>query len=191
MMKKTFCICLLALVTMSVHAQKQGIGLRLGEPMGFTYKMYLPNNKALEFGLGSSPRGWNSTYYTNSFEDRYDDYDHISHRVRNTVYLQARYLIHNNLNTQGIEGKLDWYWGIGAVLKTARVEYRYRDEVPPQNVYKDSRTDIDFGPEVIGGLEYTFEDIPLTGFGELSLLVEVADRRTIRLLGGLGIRYNF
>ena len=191
-MKKSFCILLLTLAAVTLHAQKQGIGLRLGEPIGFTYKKYLPNNRAVEFGLGSAPRNWNSTYYINSFEDRYKNYDHLSHRVKNTVYLQGRYLIHNNLNTQGIEGKLDWYWGVGLVLKTARVEYRYRDELPPRdNIYRDTRTDIDFGPEIIGGLEYTFEDVPLAVFGELSLQVEITDRQTIRLLGGLGVRYNF
>lgn len=190
-MKTAFCILVLAFVSFGAYAQNQGIGLRLGEPLGITYKRYLPNNKAIEFGLGTQPRGWNTSYYRNSFEDRYDDLDFRSHKVKSAVYLQARYLLHNNINTQGIEGKLDWYWGVGAVLKSAKVEYRYRQELTPFAEGKRSRTDIDFGPEIIGGLEYTFQDIPLSVFGELSLMVEIVDRQTIRGLGGLGLRYNF
>ena len=191
-MKLIGCIIIALISVVQGYGQRQGIGLRLGEPTGITYKKYLPGNRAIEFGLGSSPRGWEYTYYRNSFEFHYPDHDHIAHRARSTVYLQGRYLIHNPISAQGVEGKFDWYWGVGLLLKSALVEYRYQNENPPVNpVFKDDRRDIDFGPEGIIGVEYTFEDIPLSVYGEFDLLLEVADRRALRFLGGLGIRYNF
>lgn len=178
--------------TGSVYAQRQGIGIRIGVPFGLTYKKYLPDNKALEFGFGTAPRGWEFAYYRNSFEFHYPDYEHISHRVTGTIYLQGRYLIHNPISTEGIKGKVDWYWGVGLLFKAARVDYRYRNEAPPfDEVFRDERTDVDFGPEGIAGAEYTFQNAPLSAFAEMSLMLELADRLTLRVPIGFGLRYNF
>jgi hypothetical protein len=77
------------------------------------------------------------------------------------------------------------------LLKFANVDYRYRNRDTGVLV-RDSRTDIDLGPEGILGMEYTFEDIPLTIFGEFSLMVEFADRPgAFRGFSGAGARYNF
>jgi hypothetical protein len=86
-------------------------------------------------------------------------------------------------------GKLQWYWGIGGLIKMARVDYRVKkiDVVTTR-----SQTDIDIGPEGILGMEYTFEDVPLTIFGEFSLFVEIVDRpAALRGMSGVGVRYNF
>jgi hypothetical protein len=184
--------CLFLFVSSEISAQHQGIGLRLGEPLGITYKRYLPANRAVEFVLGTAPNGWSSNYYSNSFEDRYDNYDEVNHDVNSVLYLQGKYLFHNPISAEGIDGKFTWYWGPGILLKSARVEYHYRDELRIDNrVYQKDRTDFDFGPELVGGLEYTFEDAPISVFGELELLLELTDRTTIRLLGGVGARFNF
>ncbi len=84
--------CLSLFVSFEISAQHQGIGLRLGEPLGITYKRYLPGNRAVEFVLGTAPKDWSSSYYSNSFEDRYDDYDEVSHDVNSVLYLQGKYL---------------------------------------------------------------------------------------------------
>jgi hypothetical protein len=187
-----FLVVVVSLGSTDVLAQHQAIGLRLGEPLGFTYKRYLPGNKALEFGLGTAPKGWSKNYYRNSFEDRYDNDDVVNVKVKSTLFLQGRYLIHYPIPAEGIEGKFNWYWGFGAVLKSAKVEYLYRKEVGNTNqTFKRNRNDIDFGPELIGGLEYTFEDAPVSIFGELSLFLELTDRTNFRLLGGAGARFNF
>ena len=89
-------------------------------------------------------------------------------------------------------GKLEWYWGAGAMLKFATVTYTYQLEDSPSNVGNDRRTDIDFGPEGIAGMEYTFDDIPLTLFGDVSLMLEFADRPlTVRAFAAAGARFNF
>ncbi len=185
-------IVLIAFVV-SASAQDRGIGLRAGEPSGISFKKYLPRNKAIELGLGTTTFGWNGNYYRNAFRDfdRYEGYDYHSHQVRNTIYLQAKYLLQNNIQIEGMMGKLDWYWGIGGLLKMAQIDYRFRDNTTTNNGL-DTRTDIDLGPEGIIGMEYTFEDVPLTIFGDISLMIEFADRPgTFRGLSGVGVRYNF
>jgi hypothetical protein len=190
-MKKLIGIFILLGITFGSYAQDRGIGIRLGAPMGITYKKYLPRNKAVEFGLGTLTNGWYNHYYENSFNDfdQFEGYDYVSHRVRSAVYLQGRYLLQNDIHIEGMMGKLEWYWGIGGVAKFGNVEYNYRFN---GIAGKEVRTDFDFGPEGILGMEYTFEDVPLTIFGEFSLMVEILDRPGIfRGLSGVGVRYNF
>ena len=55
------------------------------------------------------------------------------------------------------------------------------------NIYND----IDIGPEGMIGMEYTFEDVPITVFGEVSLMLELVDRVTLRPFTGVGARYRF
>jgi hypothetical protein len=191
MIKKLTGIFVLVFIMFGCVAQDRGIGIRLGAPMGITYKKYLPRNKAVEFGIGTLTNGWYDNYYEKSFHDfdQFEGYDYESHRVRSAVYLQGRYLLHNEIQIEGMMGKLDWYWGIGGVAKFGSVEYRYRlNGIAGREI----RTDFDFGPEGILGMEYTFEDVPLTIFGELSLMIEILDRPGIlRGLSGVGVRYNF
>ena len=164
--------------------------MRLGNPLGLTYKKYF-GSKALEFGIGSSGDGWNRGYYENSFEgkDKFNGYNYRSHRLKSSLYLQGRYLVHNEIYVQGLEGEWDWYWGIGGVLKFASVRYRYINDSGA--VQEETYSDIDLGPEGIAGMEYTFQDVPVAIFGEISLMMEIVDRLTLQPFGAVGVRYNF
>ena len=190
-MKTIFSVAILVVSFVSLRAQDRGIGLRLGNPYGITYKKYLPRDKAVEFGIGSGYTSWYPHYYENSFHhlDRYEGYDYVSHRVNAPLYLQGRYLLQQDIDIEGMMGKLQWYWGIGGLMKLATVDYRLkRIDV----VTTSTRTDIDIGPEGILGMEYTFEQVPLTIFGEFSLFIEIVDRpAALRGLSGVGVRYNF
>lgn len=189
-MRSVIVILFLTTATLA-FGQNQGLGLRVGNPLGLTYKRYLPNDRAFEFIFGTAPGGWNKNYYKNSFHDRYENAEYRSHSVSSTVYFQGRYLFQYNIPVEGMVGKLDWYWGAGALLKFANVKYTFRDNDAGPNS-TDKRTDIDFGPEAIGGMEYTFDDIPLTLFGEVSVLLEFADRPlTFRAFAAAGARFNF
>lgn len=195
MIRKVFLLTVpFTLVSLAAFSQHQAVGLRLGDPMGVTYKLYSPSGKATEFLLGTASRNWHRNYYENSFYDydKYDGYTYRSHRVENVIYLQARYLLHYDLHMEGVEGKFQWYWGLGGMLKFGKVEYRYYGRTPESSPGMDIQNNVDFGPEGIGGVEYTFEDVPLTVFGEASLMFEIVDRPlTLQLYGGVGIRYNF
>src|SRR4051812_7644051 len=79
-------------------AQDRSLGLRLGYPIGISYKTYIQSNHAVEFILGTAPGGWSSNYYKNSF-DKYSDFNnfsYMSHHVRSTLYLEGRYLFQYN-----------------------------------------------------------------------------------------------
>ena len=176
------------------YGQRQAFGLRLGDPIGLTYKRYTQTNKAIEFIFGTASPNWRHNYYENSFSkySKYDGYSYRSHKLNNPVYLQGRYLLHYHIPTDGMEGKLEWYWGVGAMLKVCKVEYRYADGPPDNGIKHDKRTSIDFGPDGILGVEYKFEDTPLNVFGEVSMLLELADRPlTPQLFGAVGARFIF
>lgn len=178
----------------TVVAQQQGVGLRLGDPMGVTYKKYQGRSRAVEFTLGSASARWHNSYYIDSFAERprYNPYRYQNHTVKSTVYLQGRYLFHTHLPLHNLQGTLTWYGGAGVLLKVSRVQYRFQSRETPFATQREVVRDIDIGPEGILGLEYTFQDTPLSVFGELSLLLEVADRpATLRGFGGMGVRYNF
>jgi hypothetical protein len=192
-MKQIVCLLILVGAGQVLFAQNQSIGIRLGEPIGVTYKNYVTKSTAFEFILGTASHGWSSGYYEKSFRNRdsYQGYRYSSHNVNNVVFFQGRYLMNYPIAVQGVEGKFDWYWGVGAALKLARVNYYYQNEQPPHNSYSDQRTDIDFGPEGIGGVEYKFEDLPITLFVEASLMLELGDRFNLHGLIGTGGRFNF
>jgi len=194
-MKQITIFLLCILISTAAAAQRRpdrSIGLRLGLPSGLVYKKYLPKGKAAEFLIGSVPGGWNQYYYENTFHDfdKYEGYHYRSHNINSTLYLHGRYLLQNDIYIDGMMGKLDWYWGAGAVMKLASVTYYYRDENDINRT--KNTTDIDFGPEGIIGMEYTFHDLPLTVLGDISLMLEIVDRpAALHGLSGLGIRYNF
>ena len=199
-MKRLVAILLLAMMSLSAFAQKQGLGLRIGNPLGLTYKRYLPNNRAFEIIFGTVPDKWHNGYYKNSFSDldKYDSYSYHSHDVEGTFYFQGRYLFQYDITAKRMLGKLDWYWGAGALFKFARVKYIYFYpwELGPGGstaLLEDSlQPNIDSGPEVITGIEYTFDQTPLTFFGEVSGFLEFADRPlTFWAFAAAGARFNF
>lgn len=190
-MKRIVLLLLPVLICTTAWSQNHSLGLRLGDPIGLTYKRQVGNNRAVEFILGTASPEWRKDYHRKSFYEysKYDGFNYVSHRLDNPVYLQARYLLHYDIPVENMEGRLQWYWGAGGMLKFGKIEYRYRDSPPDNGVRTDVRNTVDFGPEGIGGVEYTFEDTPLNVFGEVSLLIEVADRPlTVQAFGAVGAR---
>lgn len=169
------------------------ISMRLGVPIGFTYKTYVTKKAAFEFGIGAAGPQWGRHYYINTFNNisKYENFKYIDHRVHSTLFLQGRYLKDFSIPTTGMEGQLDWYCGVGAVLKISQVTYTYTNAnvIPPTQT--DRRSDIDFGPEAILGVEYWLEDTPFSFYAEGSLMLELFDRVTGRGFGAVGVRYHF
>ncbi len=180
-------------LTSNVFGQQynQGIGLRIGDPVGISYKLYLQGKSAVEFGLGTVSRNSHSAYYKDTFKkkDKFDDYIYSDHDVDFTIVLMGRYLIHEAFPAN-VEGRLDWYYGAGAQLRISKVDYQYFDEF--NRIGSENITNIDLGPEAILGMEYELQDYPIVGFGEVSLLMEIVDRPLhFRVFGAVGIRYAF
>jgi hypothetical protein len=197
-MKRGIVFCLIFLAFTASAQRKypglQGIGLRLGLPTGITYKNYISKWTALELNVGLASPSWSRTYYQNQFNDypRYDNFVYHSHTVESAAYFQGRYLMHAFIPVEGLEGRVNWYWGIGATFKLAKVNYRYSDPEASPSMQEEVVTDVDLGPEGIIGAEYTFQDVPCAVFAESSLLVEIVDRPgAVRVFGAVGVRYNF
>lgn len=192
--KYTLILFFLVMIVFSSWAQKQNaIGLRLIDPTGVTFKHYTNQHKAFEVGVGTIPDGWLDVYYRESFysRDKYDGMKMRGSKRDKTLYLFGRLVMQYEIPVVDLDGKIEWYWGVGAVLKTAKLEYKYSSDQQQYLYYYDKRTDIDLGTDFIGGIEYTFDKVPFTVYTELSLFLEIVDRTNIRALGGIGGRYRF
>ncbi|MEM7108138.1 MAG: hypothetical protein AAF519_07915 [Bacteroidota bacterium] len=188
-------ICLIGLLYLSnlAAAQRydQGIGLRIGDPFGVSYKQYGHNRVALEFTLGTTSRNRHGAYYKDKFKsiNDFDRFNYSDHTVNFTLAAQGRYLLHYSFPAN-VEGRLDWYGGIGAHLRISTLEYAYFDE--SESLAFEQRTNFDLGPEGVLGMEYEFQDYPIVGFGEFSLLAELVDQPfKFRLFAAVGVRYGF
>ncbi|MEM9857573.1 MAG: hypothetical protein AAF843_09460 [Bacteroidota bacterium] len=169
----------------------RGIGLRVGDPFGISYKQYGNNRAALEFTLGTTSRNRHNAYYKDKFKsiNDFDRFNYSDHTVDFTLAAQGRYLLHYSFPAN-VEGRLDWYWGLGAHLRLSTLEYAYFDE--SESLSFDERTNFDLGPEGIIGMEYELQDYPIVGFGEFSLLGELVDQPLkFRLFAAVGVRYAF
>jgi len=169
----------------------QGIGVRIGDPFGITYKSYFNNKAAIEFTLGTTSANRHGSYHKRSFNNRnkFDSYRYVDHLVDYTVAIQGRVVWHESFPAN-VEGRLDWYWGIGGHLRYSDIDYSFFDQL--DILRRESDTNFDIGPEGILGMEYEFLDYPIVGFGEVSLMGEIIDNPLrFRLFGAIGIRYAF
>jgi hypothetical protein len=195
-MKKSILFALLLLPFFG-HAQEHQIGLRLGEPFSITYKTYLDEHFSVEGMIGrGSP---NSTpYYRRAFETNrpLSSAVYSGHSVSDAFNLHARIAYNEDITSEFdiSEGTLLAYAGVGAQLRSTRVDYAYFTPSTGNqpNFQAESRTNIDFGPEGYVGTEYIFQDLPLSIFAEVGLFLELLDRPGhIKLQGGIGARYLF
>jgi hypothetical protein len=180
----------------SSSSYKWGLGVKLGDPTGVSIKRYM-GNKAIELVAGRA-------YYYDSYFGYYNNHDPRyrygyqgpgpNPRPGSTVYgfynplsLQIRYLVHKNIND--LPG-LRWYVGAGAQVRA--ISYYYDDYDVYGNYLGTNRaTDVAFGADGIIGLEYTFQDIPLSIFADVNLYLEIYRRPFYpEGQGGIGVRYN-
>lgn len=169
----------------------QGIGIRVGDPLALTYKMYGQRNSALEFTIGSTSRNRHRSYYRDTFGriGDFDNFRYSNHNVKYTLALQGRYLVHYAFPAN-VQGRLDWYWGAGAQIRVSSLDYAFFDEATV--LREERRTNFDLGPEGILGVEYELQDFPIVGFAEVSLMAEIVDQPLrLRIFGAVGVRYAF
>jgi hypothetical protein len=133
----------------NVNAQSNGIGLGLiiGEPTGISGKFWTGSTTAFDAGLA-----W-------SFIDE------------NAFQIHADYLFHNIRLITVSEGKLPFYYGIGARLKTAN--------------------EIKVGVRVPLGLAYLFQNLPIDIFVEVVPILDIIPKTDFQINAALGARYFF
>jgi hypothetical protein len=196
-MKLALAIAILTILFPYAATAQRGnyqLGLRVGEPMGISFKAFTGQSSAFEFVVATAAKEWSSRYYRSSFSsyDEFSNRSYRSHAVGDVLYGQARYLRHSPIVWEGVPGTVEWYWGFGVLGKMARVEYFFHDNGFPAVSRSASITDYDIGPESMIGIEYSLEKIPLSMFIEVTVFLELIDRTGIfRGFTNVGIRYNF
>ena len=109
-------------IMLSLHSYSQnwGIGVRLGDPTGFTFKKYFGSN-ALEISIGRTDMLMGNDWYDSQFNNWYNDqkfgyYNYVYDNARLTpIGLQIHYLFNNHIKNIGDWNitNLDWYFGFG------------------------------------------------------------------------------
>jgi len=190
---------LILLLSEKTSAQSWGIGIRLGDPSGITLKRYMGGN-ALELSIGRTHLFNGPGYYNNQFNSWYNgkvfgykEFQYLSYRSSTPIGMQVHYLFHKDLgNADG----LSWYFGLGGQFRfqSYNYDYRYKLEGSPiwYNATGEKVTNLDIGADGVIGLEYTFENAPISIFGDFNLMIEFFDNPFLFWpQGGLGARYNF
>jgi len=191
-------ILLGALLPTSTFAQ-WGVGFRLGDPSGISVKKYWSGH-AFEASLGRTHLFRNGGYYRDRYDTWYADqrFNYTAHefqgyRATPALGLQLHYLIQKDLRNAG---DLDWYYGFGGQVRSQQYFYDYRYKPGPGNdwvVVRDERvTNIDLGVDGVVGLEYNFNNAPVSIFTDLTLFMELLDDPFVfRPQLGLGARFRF
>ncbi|MGZ5304869.1 MAG: hypothetical protein ACXWDO_12200, partial [Bacteroidia bacterium] len=185
---------------------KWGAGLRLGDPTGISLKRYgAKTNLELNVGrtyylynYGSGRYSYESGFYRyGKFKDKdiyfYDRYDAVSAPIALQLHFMKQKAI------KDLKG-LDWYIGVGPQFRNQRVKYFYRVKEyygPDNDDYRwvntvETVNRLDLGIDGVIGLEYAFDDLPLSIAADATLFMELFDTPFLPWgQAGLAIRYNF
>jgi len=189
---KKYLFVLIAIVTINSYSfgqlQRQAVGIRMGDPFGLTYKVYLKNNSAIEWNAGIAFR--NSNYYQKSFERDNPGLNYIDHNVDFAWALQGRFLKHYPFPDEIDVYGLSWFWGFGGQYRMAMVEYAYQSQAEAGVVNKLNEINYDLGMEILAGSEYEIPKVPLNAFIEFGLFTEIVDDpMRVRFQSAIGVRY--
>lgn len=183
-----------------------GIGVKVGAPMALTYKMYFLKRFAFEVAAGISNTSVSEQQIVDNFleETKMEhlgleiaDFGYFMHSIEGVYAAQARFMMHNPipraLSSRGFEN-LDWYVGVGAVMRVIDVKYLYEYRLDPNrtDIKSFNQRLVELGPEVMLGFEYAFKEVPLAVFAEMGTFIRINNKDDFHAIqGGLGLRYNF
>lgn len=177
-----------------------GVGLKLGDPSGVTYKFYATQWLAFALDVGKGASGLYSTYHRDHFSDfialdtliEGESITYLAHRVKRDLVGAAKVLLHQDVSS--ILPGLQLYLGAGWQIRNVKLEYEYlveRDfnEAAPGTLLAERTFS-----GLVGsfGLEYAYFEIPVSAFMEVEVFSDAAgDPGWTRLQGGVGLRYVF
>jgi len=186
----------LILVSISSYAQQHQLGVRIGDPYGITYKTSVKDKFSFEAILGRGSPNSNQ-YYKRTFENNrpVSSAQYSRHEVSGAFSLHARGIYEESFSDDFniSEGDLTVYAGLGLQFRSVNIDYSYTtpNAIPDTPKVKESRTNIDLGPEVFVGTAYYFEDLPISVFLEAGFMTEIVDRLHLKAQGAIGARYLF
>ncbi len=203
-MKKILLIVCFAISITTLAQNKWGVGIRLGDPSGLTLKKYM-STTAIELNVGRTHWFYSNNWYNKRFDKwyngqkfGYNDFQYIGYKVSTPIALQLHYLFRKDIKKiadNEING-LQYYLGFGGqvAFQKYNYDYRYKLKGDPNWYYETGGRVIDFdlGVDGVAGLEYTFEEIPISLFLDVTLFMELAnDPFLFHFQSGIGGRYNF
>lgn len=149
MKKLNYVILFLLFFISTINPQSRGVGLGLiiGEPTGISFKYWTGSSTAIDAALA-----W-------SFIDG------------GAFHIHGDYVFHNFTLITIPEGKLPFYYGIGARLKTA--------------------DDTKLGVRVPLGLAYLFHNAPVDIFLEVVPILDITPKTDFTINAAIGARYFF
>jgi len=198
-MKKILIAVIAIIMMVNGFSQDMGIGIRLGDPSGVTFKKYM-NENALEISVGRTKFRNRKGYYEELYRDwnkeknfGYKKFKYERFNSSTPIAIQIHYLFNNDIDD--VEG-LQWYYGFGGqfVHQTYSFDYKYKfdDDKNWRYATGERVTDVDLGIDGVIGLEYTFDDAPISIFLDAILFMEIVDNPFVFWYqGGFGVRYNF
>ena len=143
----TVLFALIFISTLNAQNNSVGLGIIVGEPTGFSFKYWTSSTTAFDASLAWSLIG------------------------EGAFHIHADYIIHSFNLIRVPEGKLPFYYGIGARLKTSG----------------DTR----LGVRVPLGLAYLFQNAPVDIFLEIVPILDLTPKTDFKINAALGARYFF
>ena len=181
------CTCLL-IFSFNSQAQDIALGLRLGDPLGLSFKKYLNGgNNAFEATIGTygyaGVYGYNPYGPSGRYKGRYYYHKDYYYRSGGAV-IMANYLWNFDFPKTK---ELSWYLSVGGQLRS--LYYLRRDR---NGFYEEEVRGVGIGPNASIGLEWIPKELPEIGlFLDAGLYLEIAPAAWAIPQVGVGVRYNF
>lgn len=183
-----------------------GLGFKLGDPFGLTYKYYAKKNFAVAVDLGKPSSGLYNRYFREKFSGYANEPDTLgdnasltysTHEVTADLTGEVKFLY--SIDADRISEGLQMYIGAGWQWKSTRLRYHYfynltspsgGDLVNAPGSF--DRTRVTMGPQLILGIEYAYFELPVSAFMEIEFFTDIqTDPGWQRFEGGVGLRYIF
>lgn len=185
-----------------------GFGVKFGDPVAFTYKLYLVKKISFVIDVGSASSALYNNRHREDFTNYYDEIGQPNILNQSNDLLIPNYLKHHVNSEYIAEGKvlyqiqadnfykgLQAYVGLGWQYRKLGITYDYYFTSPSsseQETGEFTKERYYQGPEIIGGLEYSYFKIPVAAFMEVTMFRNIVNQPGwSRFQGGVGLRYIF
>lgn len=183
-----------------------GFGFKVGDPVALTYKLYFRKYLSFVIDGGSASSGLYNSKHRNDFSLYSSEIsvpvDYPINQAFNPVYTNHQIIgeyiaegkVLYQMQTDQLYKGLQTYVGLGWQYRKLGIEYVYYYNYPNSNkIGKDTlqKNKIYQGPELILGIEYSYFQIPVSAFMEITAFRDITFTSWNRLQGGIGLRYVF
>lgn len=178
------------------------LGIKFGDPLAVSYKVYLSKNYSLAVDIGKSASGLYGGHIREIFKNFIPDtlktgqrFSYLTHKVKSDLFAEIKGM--RQFPTPVIAKGLQVYVGLGLQLRNISIRYNYsfEDAFNAENSgkiadFKGSK--LTTGLTAVAGLEYSYAGLPISAFIEIEYFQDVSSvPRSNRFQGGIGLRYIF